>query len=131
MEAHGLTLEKRPEEVTKTFTILMELLEARGIDVSGAALCDATNDARVHRQVSPARFKSTASLRRRSIFHCPVTNAPERLARRAAHPTSLMYHPLTDPPTSAPMAGIEASARRLVMLIPSCLARFLMAMNAP
>jgi hypothetical protein len=35
MEAHGLTLEKRPEEVTKTFTMLMKLLEARGIDVSG------------------------------------------------------------------------------------------------
>jgi hypothetical protein len=36
MEAHGLTLEKRLEEVTKMLTMLMELLAARGINVSGA-----------------------------------------------------------------------------------------------
>jgi hypothetical protein len=35
MEAHGLTLEKRLEEVTKTLTMLMELLKARGINASG------------------------------------------------------------------------------------------------
>jgi len=44
-------------------------------------------------------------------------------ARRAAHPTSFRYPPFTEPPTAAPMKGMSTSARRFVMLMPSCFAR--------
>ena len=35
MEANSVTIEKRLEEIAKTDTMLMELLEQRGIDVRG------------------------------------------------------------------------------------------------
>jgi hypothetical protein len=35
MEAHSITIEKRLEEMSKTLGMMVEVLEARGIDVSG------------------------------------------------------------------------------------------------